>query len=119
MIATERDSRTSVDTLVVRDGAALSYRCFPAPPDRERGRIIYLHGIQSHGGWYVEAAANPTLLTDFGPTDQGDRGTSSAAPLYTLERADLCRLETEVHELVAEVIESASGELRTIRRRIP
>jgi L-alanine-DL-glutamate epimerase-like enolase superfamily enzyme/alpha-beta hydrolase superfamily lysophospholipase len=46
-----------VDTLVVRDGAALSYRCFPAPPDRERGRIIYLHGIQSHGGWYVEAAA--------------------------------------------------------------
>lgn len=56
MIATDRDSRASVDTLVVRDGAALSYRYFPAPPDRERGRIIYLHGIQSHGGWYVEAA---------------------------------------------------------------
>lgn len=56
MIAIEADSRTSVRTLVARDGASLSYRYFPAPPDRERGRIVYLHGIQSHGGWYVDAA---------------------------------------------------------------
>src|SRR6185312_6834248 len=44
--------------------------------------------------WYVEAAANPTLLAGFRPTDEGDRLTSSTAPLYRLARADLCRRET-------------------------
>lgn len=57
MIATDIDCSTSVRTLVTRAGTALSFRYFPAPPDRERGRIVYLHGIQSHGGWYVEAAS--------------------------------------------------------------
>jgi alpha-mannosidase len=53
--------------------------------------------------WYVEAAANPTVLTGFRPTDLGDRLTTSADPLYALARADLCRRETEVAELVADL----------------
>jgi len=56
VIAIDADSRTSVRTLIAPDGTSLSYRYVPAPPDRERGTIVYLHGIQSHGGWYVEAA---------------------------------------------------------------
>jgi alpha-mannosidase len=53
--------------------------------------------------WYVEAAANPTVLTGFRPTDLGDRLTTSAGPLYTLTRADLCRRETAVADLVADL----------------
>ncbi|HEY2880680.1 alpha-mannosidase [Nocardioides sp.] len=64
--------------------------------------------------WYVEAAANPTLLTGFRPTDEGDRLTSSTAPLYRLARADLCRRETGVAELVAD-LEVLEG----VRRSLP
>ena len=38
--------------------------------------------------WYVEAAANPTLLTGWAPTAEGDRLTASERQLYTLARAD-------------------------------
>ncbi|HET9841456.1 MAG TPA: alpha-mannosidase, partial [Nocardioides sp.] len=64
--------------------------------------------------WYVEAAANPTVLTDFSPTDLGDRLTTSAHPLYTLTRADLCRRETEIADLVAD-LEVLDG----LRRSLP
>ena len=57
----------------------------------------------SHLRWYVEAAANPTVLTGFRPTDLGDRLTTGPEPLYRLTTAELCRLETEVHELVADL----------------
>ena len=53
--------------------------------------------------WYVEAAANPNVLTDFRPTALGDRLTTTAEPIYTLTRADLCRRETEVAELVCDL----------------
>jgi len=42
-------------TLAARDGAALPYRLFPAAGEA-RGALVYLHGIQSHGGWYVDTA---------------------------------------------------------------
>jgi alpha-beta hydrolase superfamily lysophospholipase len=42
-------------TLAARDGAALTYRLFPAAGE-QRGALVYLHGIQSHGGWYVDTA---------------------------------------------------------------
>src|SRR5689334_10539782 len=38
------------------DGTALPYRRFGAQ-GKTRGSLVYLHGIQSHGGWYVETAA--------------------------------------------------------------
>ena len=43
-------------TLAARDGASLLFRSF-APAGKGRGALVYLHGIQSHGGWYVETAA--------------------------------------------------------------
>lgn len=39
------------------DGELLAYRLFAADPATRRGSIVHLHGIQSHGGWYVETAA--------------------------------------------------------------
>ena len=39
------------------DGETLAYRLFAADPAARRGSVVHLHGIQSHGGWYVETAA--------------------------------------------------------------
>jgi alpha-mannosidase len=64
--------------------------------------------------WYVEAAANPTVLTGFRPTDLGDRLTTSPEPLYHLARADVCRREIDVADLVAD-LEVADG----LRRSLP
>ncbi|HET7432699.1 MAG TPA: glycoside hydrolase family 38 C-terminal domain-containing protein [Nocardioides sp.] len=64
--------------------------------------------------WYVEAAANPDVLRGWRPTDEGDRLTSSRDPLYTLAGADICELETEVFDLVAD-LEVADG----LRRSLP
>jgi muconate cycloisomerase len=38
------------------DGLELRYRAF-APDGPAGAALVYLHGIQSHGGWYVETAA--------------------------------------------------------------
>jgi alpha-beta hydrolase superfamily lysophospholipase len=43
--------------LTASDGVVLRYRRF-APPEPPRGAVIYLHGIRSHGGWYVETASD-------------------------------------------------------------
>jgi acylglycerol lipase len=43
--------------LEASDGLALPYRHFPASREKRRGSLVYLHGIQSHGGWYTETAA--------------------------------------------------------------
>ena len=63
--------------------------------------------------WYVEAAANPNVLRGWQPTLEGDRLTSSREPLYTLAAADICSLERDVHELVAD-LEVADGLRRTL-----
>lgn len=48
-------SEHTIQTLAARDGAALQYRLFRAP-EEPRGALVYLHGIQSHGGWYLDTA---------------------------------------------------------------
>ena len=53
-------SITETDTihwLAASDGEELPYRYFPADPAARRGSLVYLHGIQSHGAWYVDTAA--------------------------------------------------------------
>src|SRR4051794_22879659 len=37
-------------THTASDGYRWHYRHYPA--DKPLGRVVYLHGIQSHGGWY-------------------------------------------------------------------
>ena len=44
-------------SLVAGDGVSLAYRFFPARAENVRASVVYLHGIQSHGGWYVHTAA--------------------------------------------------------------
>ena len=43
-------------TVPATDGVGLACRYFP-PVGNARARILYLHGVQSHGGWYTETAA--------------------------------------------------------------
>ena len=38
------------------DGYRWHYRRY-APPGEPRGRVVFLHGIQSHGGWYARSCA--------------------------------------------------------------
>lgn len=53
MTATETDT---LRWLEASDGERLPYRYFPAESSARRGALVYLHGIQSHGGWYTETA---------------------------------------------------------------
>jgi alpha-beta hydrolase superfamily lysophospholipase len=43
-------------TFPASDGYRLYYRHYPAQGTR-RGRVVCLHGIQSHGGWYTASCA--------------------------------------------------------------
>lgn len=54
MSATEKDT---IHWLQASDGEELPYRYFPADPATRRGTLVYLHGIQSHGAWYTDTAA--------------------------------------------------------------
>ena len=54
MSATATDS---IRWLEASDGLELPYRYFGADPATRRGTLVYLHGIQSHGAWYTETAA--------------------------------------------------------------
>lgn len=50
-------STDSVRRLTAGDGVSLAYRVFAAGDGGPRGTIVYQHGLQSHGAWYVETAA--------------------------------------------------------------
>jgi acylglycerol lipase len=54
MSVTETDT---IHWLEASDGEELPYRYFPAEPAARRGSLVYLHGIQSHGAWYTDTAA--------------------------------------------------------------
>ena len=43
-----------VRRLTAGDGVQLAYRAYPG---EGRGTVVYLHGIQSHGAWYLETAS--------------------------------------------------------------
>jgi len=45
-----------IRTLAASDGTRLAYRTF-LQEGRPSASLVYLHGIQSHGGWYLETAA--------------------------------------------------------------
>ena len=45
---------TEVGSYAAADGRVLRYRVVRAVP--ERHRILYLHGVESHGGWFLAAA---------------------------------------------------------------
>ena len=62
---------------------------------------------------YVEAAANPHVLTGWSPTRLGDKVTSSPDPVYRLVAAAVVEVRPEVRELLAdiEVLDQLAAEL--------
>ena len=62
---------------------------------------------------YVEAAANPHVLTGWSPTRLGDKVTSSSDPVYRLVAAAVVEVRPEVRELLAdiEVLDQLAAEL--------
>ena len=54
---------------------------------------------------YVEAAANPEIISGgFFPQPRGEKSTAGPAPINHLERAELCRVQDEVRELIADIV---------------
>jgi acylglycerol lipase len=45
------DAGSEVRSFAASDGYPLHVRIWPAP-ERSRGQVVVLHGVQSHGGWY-------------------------------------------------------------------
>jgi alpha-mannosidase len=62
---------------------------------------------------FVEAAANPTVLDEFRPTNLGDLATAGSAPLYRLVRADVTVRDETLADLVhdLEVLAELRAEL--------
>jgi alpha-beta hydrolase superfamily lysophospholipase len=46
------DTSSTIATCAASDGYPLRYRHYP-PQAPRRGQVLAIHGIQSHGGWYV------------------------------------------------------------------
>jgi alpha-beta hydrolase superfamily lysophospholipase len=46
----------AIETFTASDGYRLHYRHYPTPGTL-RGRVVCIHGIQSHGGWYTASCA--------------------------------------------------------------
>jgi alpha-beta hydrolase superfamily lysophospholipase len=44
----------TIETFTASDGYRWHYRRYP-PANPVRGRVVALHGIQSHGGWYTDS----------------------------------------------------------------
>jgi acylglycerol lipase len=50
-------TRPRIHRFISSDGAVHFYRVWsPHPPQPQRGRVLALHGIQSHSGWYSQTA---------------------------------------------------------------
>jgi acylglycerol lipase len=47
----------TIHTIPAGDASALSFRRYDPAAGPRRGSLVYLHGIQSHGGWYRDTAA--------------------------------------------------------------
>jgi alpha-beta hydrolase superfamily lysophospholipase len=52
----EADKSSTLLEHTASDGYRWYYRRY-ATPDEARGRVIFLHGIQSHSGWYTRSSA--------------------------------------------------------------
>jgi alpha-beta hydrolase superfamily lysophospholipase len=80
----------AISVLTAPDGYKLPYRYFAAPPGRRRASAVYLHGIQSHGGWYVETASElASRGFDMYLPDRRGSGASSGTRGYFDNRRQL------------------------------
>jgi acylglycerol lipase len=101
------DAGSELRSFVASDGYPLHVRIWPAA-SRPRGRVVVLHGVQSHGGWYHRLGRS---LADAGysasfPDRRGsganvrDRGHARSARRLNLDLREWLRaLRTEYPEL--------------------
>ena len=52
----DEPGRPTLHTMTASDGYRWHYRRY-APPAEPVGRVVFLHGIQSHGGWYPRSCS--------------------------------------------------------------
>jgi len=100
----------------------------PATPGFQAEGLVYrgdgtaIKGVHPRNQWvpveggvvdvYLEAAANPTV-NEVVPTRLGEKETAGSDLQYRLTRAEICVLEAEVQELVAD-LEVLDGLMRTL-----
>jgi alpha-beta hydrolase superfamily lysophospholipase len=87
-----------LDTFRASDGYELAVHRY-LPPNQPRGRVVYLHGIQSHAGWY-EASCAALMAAGFTVEFLDRRGSGR----NTVARGDTPswqRLVDDVAELLA------------------
>ncbi len=111
----------SLETLTLSDGYQAHVRWWrPAKP---RGAVLYLHGIQSHGGWYVTSASRLAEqgLTVLMPDRRGSglnteqRGHASSAARCLEDAAEaLDALLRETRRLSAHVVGVSWGGKLTV-----
>jgi alpha-beta hydrolase superfamily lysophospholipase len=73
------ETEGTIATFTTSDGYCLRYRHFPAIGSPQ-GRVVALHGIQSHGGWYTASCrylAESGFVVDF--LDRRGSGLNEAA----------------------------------------
>jgi alpha-beta hydrolase superfamily lysophospholipase len=95
---------TTLATFPASDGYRWYYRRY-APANRPRGRVVFVHGIRSHGGWYTRSCAE-LAAAGFEVFFLDRRG----AGLNTARRGDapsFRRLLDDVAEFVADLRRSS------------
>jgi alpha-beta hydrolase superfamily lysophospholipase len=91
----------TIETWTASDGYVCRFRRYPAQGE-ERGRVVCLHGIQSHGGWYGASCrylAQAGFAVDF--LDRRGSGLNDAArgdaPGYRCLLADIAEFLAAHH----------------------
>jgi alpha-mannosidase len=82
---------------------ALAYTADGVPIKGIHPRNRYVPVMGGPVDLLLEAAANPTVLRSFAPTELGDRLTAPPAPLYRLGQADLAVFREPVWHLLLDV----------------
>ena len=106
--------RRAFATFRASDGYTFYYRHYPAAGEPRR-RLVFLHGIRSHGGWYTRRARR-SPRPGF---DVSTSSTAAGAGLNTARRGDTPSFRRLLDD-VAEFIQSLRGRSRLpagVRRR--
>jgi alpha-beta hydrolase superfamily lysophospholipase len=109
------ESTHSIETFAANDGYALKYRRY-VPTSAPRARVVCVHGIQSHAGWYAHSCTR--LQASRFEVFYADRRGSGMNPRDSGDTPSFRRLLDDVAEFVmhlrkAESIPPSGQRVRT------